>query len=82
MPLVHYIINVIDPVYEVLNKILFASEFRAGVNGFLNSYKDFLILTMRIVILSYEHKNIVDIDLYLLDKFYLKDNIVIDPSCL
>ena len=40
--------------------------------------EDFLIFTMAIVIFLYKHKDIIDIDFYLLDKFNLKDNIVND----
>ena len=78
VPLIHNIVNIVDTVDEVLDKVFLASQLRAGINRLLNGDKHFLIRTMTVMILRYKHKNIVDIDLYLLDKLDLKDNIIVN----
>ena len=76
MPFSHDVIYFVDSCNKSFNECFLAAKLRTGINCLIDGNKHFLILTVGIVILLNEHKDIVDIYFYLLDKFYFKDNII------
>ena len=67
VPLIDYIIHLVNTSKEPLNKRFLAAKFGTGLHGFLNSDGNFLVLAMAVMVFLHEDKNVVDIDFDLLD---------------
>ena len=78
VPFIHNIIHVIDSRDKIFNKLFLTAQFRTGINCFMNGNQHFFILAVSIMVLFYEHKNIVNVDFYLPDQFNLKYDIICD----
>ena len=72
----HHIIHVIDTGDKCLNELLLAPQFGAGIHRLLDGNKDFLIITVGIVVLLYQHQDIINVDLDLADQLNFKDDII------
>ena len=82
MPLIHNIIYVIDSYNKSFYEFFLAPQFRASVNCLVDSYQHFLIFTVGIMVLLYEHKYIINIDLYLPNQLNFEDHIICDVRTL
>ena len=76
MPFIHDIIYIIDSCNKSFNELLLATKLWAGINCLIDGYQHFLIFAVGIMVLLYEHKNIINIDFYLPDQFNLKYYII------
>lgn len=66
------------PSPSVISKSLNGRLSRVSYSDISHVNKDFFILAVAIVILGNQHKDIVNVDFHLTNKFHLKDYIVID----
>ena len=50
VPLCHHIIHIVDPCNKRFNQLLFAAQFRAGINRLANRDEHFFIIAMGVMV--------------------------------
>lgn len=77
-PVLHHPSIRIDGRNEPVDQLLLAAQLGTCGNRAVDCADDALVRTVRSMILLHEHKDVVDVNIYLPDEFQLEHDIVVD----